>query len=88
MKTYRRPGLSIWPECWVPESFTGEWNNASFASSLLDRVVFGRAHPCFYSDRLVLERVSRSSVLCCHQRTFWYTGKSEAENIMKAGLQN
>jgi hypothetical protein len=37
---------------------------------LLDRVVFGRVHPCFYSDRLVQERAMRSSVLCCHQLTF------------------
>jgi hypothetical protein len=42
---------------------------------LLDRVVFGRAHPCFYSDHLVLEGAEPSSVLCCHQVTFspWWS---------------
>jgi hypothetical protein len=34
-------------------------------------MIFGRAHPCFFSDRLVLEGATRISVLCCHQVTFY-----------------
>ena len=63
-------------------------NSEMSAWSLLDREVFGRAHPCFYSDRLVLEGAARSSLLCCHQMTFWSMVKSEAENIMMAGLED
>jgi hypothetical protein len=31
--------------------------------------LFGHAHQCFYSDRLVMEGATRSSVLFCHQVT-------------------
>ena len=49
-------------------------------------VVFGRAHPCVYSDRLVSEGATRNSVLSSHPAKFWSRVKSEAENIMMAGL--
>jgi hypothetical protein len=62
--------------------------HAIYAWSLLDWVVFSRAHPCFYSDRLVLEGVAQISVPCCHQMTFRSMVKSEMRNIMKAGLED
>jgi hypothetical protein len=77
----------IWLEWCVPESSAGECNSAPYAWSLLDRLVFGRAHPCFYSGRLALEGVARSSVLSCRQKIFWSMVKLEAENAMNAGLE-
>jgi hypothetical protein len=63
-----------------------ECNNAIYVWSLLDRLVFDHAHTCFYFDCLVLGGAAQSSVLCCHQMTFWSMVKSEVENIMKTGL--
>jgi hypothetical protein len=37
-----------WLECPVPEGSTGELHWAIYAWRLLDRMEFGRAHPCFY----------------------------------------
>jgi hypothetical protein len=39
--------LVIWLQCRVPEGPADKCNSASLAYSLLDRMVFGRAHPCF-----------------------------------------
>jgi hypothetical protein len=38
---------SFWLQCRVPEGFAGELHWAIHAWRLLDRVEFGRAHPCF-----------------------------------------
>jgi hypothetical protein len=63
----------IWLEWGVPEGSDG-WQ-CTYARSLLDKVVFGHAHPCFYSNRLVLKGAARSSILCCHLITIgpWWS---------------
>jgi hypothetical protein len=47
----------------------------------------GRVHP-YFSDRLVLEGIARSSAICCYPSgdMFWSMVKSEAENIMEAEI--
>jgi hypothetical protein len=69
----------------VPEGSVGECNSAHSTWSLLDQEVFGRAHPSFYSGRLVPEGVARSSVLSCYMETFCSMEKLEAGNTMMAG---
>jgi hypothetical protein len=39
---------SIWLDGRVPEASASELHSAANAWRLMDRVVFGRAHPCFY----------------------------------------
>jgi hypothetical protein len=65
-----------------------ECNSAPYVWSLLDHVIFGRAHLYFYFDCLVMERAVRSFVMYYHQMTFWSIVKSKAENIMKTGLED
>jgi hypothetical protein len=46
--------------------------------------------PCFYSDHLVLQGATRSSVMCFQRRIggILVHGVSEIENFLKAGLEN
>jgi hypothetical protein len=59
-----------------------------FLPEFAGSVVFGRAHPCFYSGRLVLEGAVRSSSLRWHQETFWSMMQSDEGNNMKVGAED